>query len=325
MPDLAPLPAAEPIAPANPAAVVDPPVVVPPSPPSTPAPVDWRTNLPDELRAAPGLADVHSVEALAHQFIESQGYLGRSIRPPGPEASDEQKQAFYAKIQEHAGDYLVPRPDPEDKETMDAFAVAMGRPKEAASYTAPEVEGFDLAGFDAVKGVFHSLGLTNKQAQGLAQWNHEMRTNGESESKAAMMEDHAGLQREWGMTYDSRMASIAGWLNREDAPQSIQQSLKEMPTEQIRWLHGVAKRLGSLEGDINSQQGGQESSDLAPAEANDRAQEIFDRLIKMQPSDPQYQNLVDKRMEYLKMANPGAATTLDSLRSGVDPATLTGV
>ena len=111
-------------------------------------PTDWRAEFSPELKEAPSIKDFENPEALAKSYVEQAAYLGNAIRPPGPEASEEDKRKFYTQIQEHAGDKLVPRPDPEDAETMAAYAKAMGRPDEATGYIPPELEEFNIEMFD---------------------------------------------------------------------------------------------------------------------------------------------------------------------------------
>ena len=219
----------------TPAVDPSPPVaaVVPPVDPvaPSPAPVDWRANLPDTLRAAPQLADVKDVNSLATQFVEQQQYLGTAIRTPGPEAAPEAWASYYAKVQEQSGGKLIARPNPEDVETMRAYASAMGVPAEAGAYTSPEIEGFDQAQFDQVKAQFHQLGLTNNQAMGLATWNHEMKSQAQADAHAALTADHALLQSEWGVTFQPRLAGIQRWLTADKAPQSVIDNVHQLPSD----------------------------------------------------------------------------------------------
>ena len=303
--------------PSTPAAVVDPPAVDLTPPPVPTAPVDWRASLPDTLRAAPQLADVKDVNSLATQFVEQQQYLGTAIRTPGPEAAPEAWATYYAKVQEQSGGKLIARPDPEDVETMRAYASAMGVPAEAGAYTSPEIEGFDQAQFDQVKAQFHQLGLTNNQAMGLATWNHDMKAQAQADAHAALTADHALLQSEWGVTFQPRMAGIQRWLTADKAPQSVIDNVHQLPADQLKWLHSISARLNGAEGDASLIPAGQDDPNLLPpAEAISRANEIMERLSKMLPMDPEYQTLIAKRMEYLKMANPGASTDINQLRAG---------
>jgi hypothetical protein len=193
----------------------------------------------------------------------------------------------------------------------------MGVPAEAGAYTAPEIEGFDQAQFEEVKAQFHQLGLTNNQAQGLATWNHEMKAQAQHDAHQALMADHAALQTEWGVTFQPRMTAIAGWLTRDKAPQAVIDNVQNLPADQLRWLHSISSRLGTSEGDGSLIPAGQADPNLLPpAEAISRSNEIMERLSKMLPSDPEYQGLIAKRMEYLKMAHPNASANINDLRAG---------
>ena len=283
------------------------------------AAIDWKADLSDELRAAPALANIADVGALAQNYLDQAVFLGNAIRPPGPEASDEDKAAFFAKVQEHAGSALVPRPDPEDAESREAFAKAMGRPDEASGYAAPEIENFNVELFDSAREMFHKLGLTQEQAHGLAEFRHAEMTDQYNAVVATMTQQHSELQQEWGMTYQPRLEALGVWLTAENAPKEITEGVKEMPANQIKFLHGLMARLGEGEGGSQHQQGGADGGALPPAEALARAQELLGRLSKMNPGDNEYAALSAKRLEYMKLAYPDSEVGLTTLRSqGVD-------
>ena len=283
------------------------------------APVDYRLGLSEELRSAPVLQDIGDVASLAQNYVDQSVFLGNAIRPPGPDASDEDKAAFFAKVQEHAGTALVPRPDPEDAESREAFAKAMGRPDEATGYAAPEIENFNAEMFDAARPLFHKLGLTQEQAAGLAEYRHQEMTDQYNAIVATMTQQHSELQQEWGMTYQPRLEALTTWLTAENAPKEITEGVKEMPTSQIKFLHSLMARLGAGEGQTQHQHGGADGGAMAPAEALARANELMTRLHKMNPGDTEYAGLAAKRVEYMKLAYPDSEVGLTTLRSqGVD-------
>ena len=275
---------------------------------------DWRSTFPDELKSAPSLRDFTDVEALAASYVEQSQFLGNAIRPPGPEASSEARQKFYAQIQEHAGDKLVPRPDPEDQETINAYAKAMGRPDDATGYTPPQIDNFDNNLFDAARDTFHSLGLTNKQAQGLAEYRFKAESATMEANMAERNRQHGELEQEWGVTYQPRIDNLGKWLKADNAPEDIADHVKDLPSSQVKFLFDIYTRLGAG-GEANNNQRGDEPAEMPPAEALSRANEIMTRLHKMHPGDPEYQGLVMKRVEYMKMANPTASQNLNDLRA----------
>ena len=283
------------------------------------APVDYRLELSEELRAAPALQDIGDVASLAKNYVDQAQFLGNAIRPPGPDASDEDKATFFAKVQEHAGTALVPRPDPEDAESREAFAKAMGRPDEAAGYAAPEIENFNTDLFDSAREMFHKLGLTQEQAAGLAEYRHGEMVEQYNAVVATMTQQHGELQQEWGMTYQPRLEALGAWLVKESAPKEIAEGVKEMPTNQIKFLHSIMTRLDTGEGGSQHQQGGADSNVMPPAEALARANELMARLHKMNPGDTEYAGLAAKRLQYMKLAYPDSEVGLTTLRSqGVD-------
>jgi hypothetical protein len=54
----------------------------------------WVDSLPEGIKNDPGIKDFKSPEDLAKSFINLQKMLGNSIRPPGPDATPEDKKKF---------------------------------------------------------------------------------------------------------------------------------------------------------------------------------------------------------------------------------------
>ena len=263
---------------------------------------DWRAGLGEELAANPALQDITDVQGLAQNFVDQSAYLGTAIRPPGPEASEADRQKFYSRIQEAAPN-LIPRPDPEDPEAMNALKDALGRPADAKGYTMPEIDGLDSERFGVAAPVFHDLGLTQEQVDGLTNWDMAMRAEGVASGKAEITAARAELQREWGVTFEPRSAEIQNFMQNTDAPPGLVEAMGDGSVDNatMRWLHGLVKAVGGEGQTITNQQGGA-SDGLTPVEAKSRAGEITDRLIKMHPSDPEYKILQDKRIDYLRMS-----------------------
>lgn len=103
---------------------------------------------------------------------------------------------------------LAPKSD-DDAEGWSAVYNRLGRPESADKYELPVPEGDDGSFAQAVAPVLHELGLTNKQAKGLAEWWNETsgkRIEMERESFLAKSEEEfTALRREWGAAADQNI------------------------------------------------------------------------------------------------------------------------
>ena len=96
---------------------------------------------------------------------------------------------------------LAPKSD-DDAEGWTAVYNRLGRPESPDKYELPVPEGDDGSFAQAAAPVLHELGLTAKQAKGLAEWWNEAsskRIEMEQESFSSRSEaEYKELQREWG-------------------------------------------------------------------------------------------------------------------------------
>lgn len=144
---------------------------------------DWRSRLPDELKAEKSLEDFKDVGGLAKSYVEAQKMIGNSVRIPKEDASDEDWEAFHMKLgrPETVEGYDFVKPElPENVEWNDRLADWFGK-------------------------TAHSLGLSKTQANKLMQaWNDNQFTemhNAQKEMKAKL----DVLQESWGDQYEGRV------------------------------------------------------------------------------------------------------------------------
>lgn len=177
----------EPVAPAAPAA----PAVAPVDPPTIPAssspiPADWRSGLPDHMRASPTLEKFSSVEALAGGYMNAQQMIGRDKIP-------------------------MPKNDVELREVQ----MRLGALDAADKYTfapAELPEGMEVnANMEsAFKEVSHKVGLLPAQAAAI----HKLYTDSQaadfnSKNVAADTEAREAsvrLRTDWGAQFDEKLA-----------------------------------------------------------------------------------------------------------------------
>lgn len=90
----------------------------------------------------------------------------------------------------------------------------LGRPTDAKGYEIPVPEGQDKTFAESMRPVFHELGLSAKQAKGLAEkWNaaaaaHQAEQVKQYEQRATV--EAEGLKKEWGAAHDKEMQKAKG-------------------------------------------------------------------------------------------------------------------
>lgn len=155
---------------------------------------DWRsyfsTGLADE--EAKAWKDLSSRYKEPQQFAKSVLELRKShdsrIPVPGPNAKEDDWNKVYDRL---------------------------GRPKEPAAYEfrhlqdAPELDDSEKEARENFRGVAHRLGLTQRQVDGLTQWNDSFRkTSIEAysvQAKQTVQKATTELKREWGPDFDKNL------------------------------------------------------------------------------------------------------------------------
>lgn len=166
------------------------------------APADWRASLPEyheprdakgapllgedgrpvrvPVRGSKSLERYKDTGALAVGYLELEKQQGKAVVPPGPDATPEQKRAFYDKL---------------------------GIPKDVAGYAEvklPEVEGWtgDAAALEQAKALALAEGIPPATLQRLVNFQAER----EQKMKQALIDSWAGerdrMESEWGANYE---------------------------------------------------------------------------------------------------------------------------
>lgn len=234
-------------------------------------PPSWRDELPEEIRGHKTLTDVADVGSLAKQFIDAQAAMGTSIRIPGPDAGGEALTNFHAKLAEKVPG-LIPTPDPENTDQMNALYTRMGRPTEAIGYEHPEgVDPTQMADFATLA---HGLGLTKTQYKGMLTELVKFTATKQEATNKDFDQGIRTLKQEWGIVYDDNLQLVQSVMKGTGAPKEFMEMAAngKLPAESLKWLHAIGKQLGS-EG-INFQKD-ESTTRLAPQEAAARSAEIM--------------------------------------------------
>ena len=131
---------------------------------------------------------------------------------------------------------VLPKEDADASEWNQVYD-KLGRPKSPADYKLPVPEGETGQFAEVAAGKFHELGLTAKQAQGLAEWYNaqaqEMQSSQFNQLAQNSEQEMSSLQQEWGKEYDA---------NIEAARRATRQFGLEAPT-----LEKIENAIGTKE------------------------------------------------------------------------------
>jgi len=168
-----------------------------------PAPAgDWKDSLSEDMKNNPSLSDIKDVDALAKGYVNAQGMIGRSVRIPGEDASDEARSDFYSSLEKVPGVYHV------DEEDKGKLYERLGRPQSAEGYEydlGEKSEVLDKAALGQYNQKFHEIGLSNSQAQELVSMEIARSEQMTEQLQASRESGEAKLKEVWGPDYDARL------------------------------------------------------------------------------------------------------------------------
>ncbi len=182
---------------------------------------DFRAEWPDELKNDPALKDFKDTAALAKAYADTKKLVGQKLGIPGPDATPEQKDAFYEALgvpKEAAGyDFKIPDNIPEalkstyDQAHADKWAARMkelGIPKEAAQALRADLFK-EIA--DEVGEMSAEVEKSDKQFKELAVsiYGDEAKANAALERSRAIIEKHLPAPLKAAMAQLSNTALLA--------------------------------------------------------------------------------------------------------------------
>ena len=291
------------------------PVVTPPPTSDT----DWRTVLGDEYKNDPVFKDLPDIKTLAKNHKDLQSHLGNSIRIPSQEADDAQWGEFRNKLHTKVPG-LIALPKDGDEEGMKSYRKALGIPDDPKEYSLDDITGKEIQDerLDFLKGLAHKHNLTPTQFKSVLSEVVKSDLEAVDAQMTQVKESRGEIYKEWGEAFKDRVTQINEFLERSGAPAGLLESAKSemVGGETLKWLHSMVAALGGEANNLNlHHQQTPNNGRLDPAEAMQRADEIYEQLMKLNQGDPQYDVLVKKRFEYIKMANPSASRDINQLRA----------
>jgi hypothetical protein len=254
-------------APKNGAGTAEPASIIAPAhaqPSEQPVPVDWRTDLPGDLRR--GAAKFRNPADLMKSYTRLEQRLGRSITVPAADAPPDQIASFYDRLgrPQSSGDYDI------------AVPAGLSDHLNAAS------DG------DAISGDFlaamHQAGAPTRVVQAAIDWYFGALTSGDTaragDSEKAREVADAALHRDWGGDYE-RNSELARRAERYFGDDELATVIKGAGlNEHPAWRRALA-RIGSMAAEDQLMPG-------ASADATGDARSRIDRLIDQHFGHPSY-------------------------------------
>ena len=212
---------------------------------------------------------------------------------------------------------LAPKGD-DDADGWNAIYDRLGRPKSPEEYKLPVPEGDDGEFAKAAAPVLHKLGVTARQAQGLAEWFNTLKAESakaESEAFGAKTEaDYKALQAEWGaaakQNEELARRAVAKFGQKagldSDGLERLERAIGTGPMLKLFSEIGASFAEGTFVGS-DAPAGGA----LTPAQAQNKIAAKFtdqEFMARYMNPDPRVrQGAIDEMLALQKMAHPELA------------------
>ena len=175
------------------------------------APPSWRDDVPEDYREEKTLSKYETVGDLAKGHVHLSRMLGNSVKIPGEDATDEERNDFFTKLgrPEQADQYEYQRPD------------------------MPEGMAYDEDAEKAFKEFAHKQGLSNAQLASTLDFYNKFALDSQIDQKLVMDEAYfkgeAALQKEWGHKGYDRNVAIAQRAMKEFGGPELEKLMTEDP------------------------------------------------------------------------------------------------
>lgn len=252
---------------------------------------NWYSALPEEVQQWQEVQNSPDPATFFKQMGDMRSMIGRSIRPPGPDAGKEAWDKFHKNVMDKSP-HLMLKPD---SENLDALYDQLGRPEAPDQYKIDEIDGMDNTAVDNFRPIAHKHGLTQKQFEGIVA---EM-TGITGQRNEQIMQEHQeqlqSLKGEWGMAYDQNM-QLAEKVRQDYFPQ-LQMPIEKMDAHSIASLHKLGKALGGEGVNLVKESG--TNAAMTPSEAQDAINDIMSNTEHpyWNKSHPAHKSAIEKMLK----------------------------
>jgi hypothetical protein len=247
---------------------------------------DWRASLPEDIRSNPTLGKIKSVDALASSYINLQSHLGRDkiVKP----VTDEDWNGVYNFLgrPETAKDYKI--------------EIAKDLPD-------PIKNQFNDEALNSFKEISHSLGLNEKQLQGLFGWYAQNQAGAfaqmQEKQGKSLEEGERALHAEWGRAYEQNVGFARQAFEEyggEELAQLMETSGLGNHPAVLRTFANIAKAT-MADKDLAGKEN-QQSLILTPQEAKAEAATIMAHPAYMDRQHPEHNAMVRKVQQLFEKA-----------------------
>lgn len=272
----------------------------------------WTDQLPEDIRGAPSLKTVKSIEDMAKQFIDAQSALGRALRIPSEHASPEERAAFRKRVAEHVPGLVELNTD--DPDAVRLTLRQLGAPEEVAGYKLPEAlqaaAGPDMAPVAEFAEWAHEAALTQRQFEAVAQKFTERQQQAAAQAATAHETGMRELRAEWGMAYAERVTGAAQMLRAYGAPDEVVRAVEagKVRPELLRLFGSIADAMGKTGGGRPPGARDLERGQLTPSEAQAQLDEIHANqehaYWKAPQGSPEQARAIEQYQKLLIQADP---------------------
>lgn len=240
------------------------------------------TPIPDALKAQyTSLEGFDSFEAMAKGYDAAASMIGSSIRIPGADAGDEDKQKFYDKLTSVEGIMRMPQGD--DEAAWGQLFNSLGRPEAVEGYKLQPIAFEGAADFNKLQEqrlgeftpVAHKLGLSQKQAEGVIEFQRSIMNQEAEQFQHLEVENKAILEKEFGQALpeiEKRGLAAIELLGGKDARSLMESGIGKHPV-MMRLMATIADAMDESDDyDIDSVPN---SGSITPADAQSAVDEIY--------------------------------------------------
>lgn len=270
---------------------------------------DWRDALPESVRGWDEFKSADTAEAGFERIEHMRTKFGTGLFAPGDEASADDWGKFYGKLSDKTNGKVMPRPDKDDVEGMNALYTTLGRPEDAAGYEF--AEGTDAATAAAIGKLALSNNLSVAQMKAMDEGMGAILAQTVADQAAEMQVGINELKGTWGAAWDERSkiaekvrATFLGFIPTEGMNASTMEA-----------LYAVGAAMGGEGANLLGQQG---NNDMEPTtlEAQDRIAELTSAMdqARKDGNRDELRRLTERRRVYYKKAYPGGEVQVGGQR-----------
>lgn len=262
-------------------------------------PAEMADTISDEYKQNPNLTKYENFDGFLKGHLNAASLVGNSIRVPGEDAGETDRNEFYQKLMNHAPNLML-KPDFSEPEQSGEFWQTLGKPDDVAKYEMPEEAALPEEVTAEMKQIAFESDMTASQfkkwAAGMSSRHSEATGKATEVTEAQMTE----LKNEWGLTTDERL-NAAKKMNEEFYPGRDFNSLTAAEKKGLYNIHSSMTGKGP-QGPEQPHQG----AGLTPQEARTQADEIMRKVHDKNNnlSHAEIMGLIDKRTKILQKYVP---------------------